>query len=87
MIEKDSYHHKLLRELSCIDDYKRPPKERFLRNFYTSFFTSSVSDVHIPLPHSDVFYVRAALEARFPDKIFTIEEVKKLLKEEFGVDY
>jgi hypothetical protein len=44
-------------------------------------------DVHIPLPHSDVFYVRAALESRFPDKKFTIEQVKQLIKEEYGVDY
>lgn len=87
MIEKDTYHHRRLRELSCIDDIHRPPKERFLTNFYTSFYSSSVSDVNISLPHSDVFYIRAALEARFPDRKFTIEEVKKLIKEEFGIDY
>lgn len=87
MIDKDTIYLKQLRELSCIDDFKRPPKERFLTNFYNSFYNSSVSDVHIPLPHSDVFYVRAALEHRFPDKKFTIEEVKKLLQEEFGLSY
>ena len=87
MIEKDTYHHRRLRELSYLDDIHRPPEERFLTNFYTSFFTSSVSDVYLPLPHSDVFYVRAALESRFPDRLFTIEEVKELLKEEFGVNY
>ena len=87
MTEKDTCYLRELRELSCIDDFSRPRNERYLTNFYTSFHNSSVMDVHIPLPHSDVFYVRAALESRFPNKKFTIEEVKQLIKEEYGVDY
>lgn len=87
MIDKDTIYLQQLRELSCIDDFKRPSKERFLTNFYTSFYNSSVHDVNISLPHSDVFYIRAALESRFPDRTFTIEEIKQLIKEEFGIDY
>jgi len=85
--DKDTYYLRVLRELSCLDDFSRPKNERYLNNFYNSFHTSSVTDIHIPIPHSDVFYVRAALESRFPDKNFTIAEVKQLIKEEYGIDY
>lgn len=69
-----------------MDDYKRPPKERYLNAFYASL-SDSCRDPSRVLPHSDLFYVRAALEAQFPDRKFTIKEIKELIVEIYGVEY
>lgn len=41
-----------------------------------------LASVHIP--HSDVFFAREALQAKFPDREFSIEEVEQLLEQEYG---
>ena len=37
-------------------------------------------------PDPRLIYCKAALEAKFPDKKFTLEEVKTLIREEYGQD-
>ena len=54
--------------------------------FYGSL-TDASSDPSRVLPHSDLFYVRAALEAKFPGRLFTMQEIKELILEIYGVDY
>lgn len=59
-----------------------------LKQFYEALMTDDVSvldDLHIP--HSDVFFVRAALNAKFPELgPFSLERTEQLLKEE-GIKY
>lgn len=86
VIIKDSYTQKVLRELSTINDFHRPASERFLNAFYGSL-SDFRSDLSTYLPHSDLFYCRAALEAKFPDRTFTISEVEELILEIYGVKY
>lgn len=43
-----------------------------------------LATVHIP--HSDVYYARAALEDAFPDLEFSTEQVEELLTDEYGWD-
>lgn len=83
MQQKDTYYDHLLREISSLDDFNRPNSERYLYNFYSGLSNSSSHSI----PHSDLFYVRAALESRFPGRLFTIEEIKQLIKEVYDVDY
>jgi hypothetical protein len=45
----------------------------------------SLDSIHIP--HSSVFYVRAALQHQFPDREFTLEEVEELMREELDYNY
>lgn len=85
--KKDDTYQRELRELSILPDrVHRPSSERFLERFY-----ASLSDDRPPtnrvLPHSDLFYCRAALEEQFPDRKFTIDEIKALISEVYGVDY
>jgi len=84
--QKDTYYDRLLRELSSLEDFNRPQSERYLYNFYSGLSSSSNS-FNRSIPHSDLFYVRAALESRFPGRLFTIEEIKQLIKEVYDVDY
>ena len=86
MINKDSYHQKLLRDLSSVHDFHRPPQEHFLKLLYSSL-SDARGDPSTYLPHSDIFYCRAALEAKFPDRQFTIAEVEELIYEIYGVKY
>lgn len=86
MQQKDTYYDRLLRELSALEDFNRPNSERYLYNFYSGLSSSSNS-FNRSIPHSDLFYVRAALESRFPGRLFTIEEIKQLIKEVYDVDY
>tara|TARA_R110000803_G_scaffold94909_1_gene162666 strand:+ start:273 stop:590 length:318 start_codon:yes stop_codon:yes gene_type:complete len=87
---KDTPHERFLREISCTDDYERPSNERYLNNFYTSvgasINTRAVSSSRT-IPHSDMFYIRAALEAKFPDRKFTIKEIKELVLEVYNKKY
>ena len=85
-IQKDDAYQQQLRMLASLPDANRPPEDRFLERFYASLSDDKAPSSRV-LPHSDVFYVRAALEDRFPDRKFTIDEVKRLLLEEFGLVY
>lgn len=85
-VHKDSVDLEELRKLSSIPDFHRPPSERFLNAFYGSL-TDATGDHSRVLPHSDLFYVRAALEAKFPGRLFTMQEIKELILEIYGVDY
>ena len=50
-----------------------------LTSFYDAIRTNSVERLHIP--HSDVFYVRAAVEARYGRK-FTLKHVEDSMRAE-----
>jgi len=39
------------------------------------------------IPHSDLFYIRAALEAKFPGRLFTMDEIRTLVDQEYGIQY
>lgn len=82
----DSLYLQELRRLASVPDFDRPVSERFLDAFYGSV-SDSKGDPSRVLPHSDLFYVRAALEARFPDRLFTIQEIRELILEIYGVEY
>lgn len=86
MQQKDTYYDRLLRELSSLEDFNRPQSERYLYNFY-AVLSSSSGSFSRSIPHSDLFYIRAALESRFPGRLFTIEEITQLIKEVYDVDY
>lgn len=85
-IHSDTYYQQYLRTLVSVQDLVRPPKERFLELFYASLSDDKAPSSRV-LPHSDVYYCRAALEERFPDQKFTIQETKDLIKEIYGVSY
>lgn len=75
-----------LREFSTLPDPRRPATEHYLEYFYNYLSLEKTPDMNV-LPHSDLFYIRAALEAKFPDRIFTIEEVRGLVDLEFNTQY
>jgi len=66
-------------------DRRRPESEWYLDNYIKKLLLGHSPNVQA-VPHSDMFYIRAALEAQFPDRLFTMQEIKTLLKEELGVD-
>ena len=77
LIHKDSVYEQELRRMSA---FRRTNDKCFLELLYAALSEDKgIGSTRIP--HSDVFYCRAALEAQFPDKTFTIEETVKLLKE------
>tara|TARA_R100000149_G_C5862397_1_gene128002 strand:- start:817 stop:984 length:168 start_codon:yes stop_codon:yes gene_type:complete len=47
--------------------------------FYEAIRTNTLDKLHIP--HSDVFYVRTALEIKFKRK-FTLKETEDVMREE-----
>ena len=53
--------------------------ENMLEAFYHAIHTNTLNRLHIP--HSSVFYVRAAIEAK-TGKRFTLEHVERIMKEE-----
>ena len=50
--------------------------ENVIENFYEAIRTNSLDKLHIP--HSDVFYVRSALEARTGER-FTLKQVESAM--------
>lgn len=82
-IHQDSVHEKRLRDLASVPDMHRPANERFLELLYASLSDDKAPSSRL-LPHSDIFYCRAALEAKFPDRQFTIKEVEQLIDEIYG---
>ena len=85
-ISKDDTYQQQLRTIASLPDYDRVPEDRFLERFYASLSDDKAPKNRV-LPHSDLFYCRAALEARFPDKKFTMDEVRMLVEEMYGVTY
>lgn len=77
----------LLERKTQIDDVdrRRPESEWFLDNYMKKLLLGHTPNREA-VPHSDLLYIRAALEHRFPDRLFTIKEIKTLLREELGVD-
>lgn len=57
--------------------------ENVLEAFYHAIRTNTLHKIHIP--HSSVFYVRAALEARTGEQ-FTLERVENAMKAEGMLD-
>ena len=53
--------------------------DNVLKTFYEGIKTNTLSNLHIP--HSDVFYVRAAVEAHYGKK-FSLKHVEDAMKAE-----
>jgi len=52
--------------------------DNVLDAFYDAIRTNSLDRLHIP--HSDVFYVRSALEAKFAPRTFTLKETEDYMR-------
>ena len=53
--------------------------DNVIENFYEAIRTNTVSKLHIP--HSDVFYVRNAIEARTGER-YTLKHIEDAMKAE-----
>jgi len=58
--------------------------DNVLSAFYEAIRTNTLDRLHIP--HSDVFYVRKALETKFSPRKFTLEETENYMKLEGWTD-
>lgn len=85
-ISKDDTYQQELRTIASLPDFDRVPEDRFLDRFYASLSDDKPPTNRV-LPHSDLFYCRAALEAKFPDRKFTMDEVRALIEEIYNVTY
>jgi hypothetical protein len=67
------------------DDYPYKDETQLLELVYKCLETGQPLDT-IHIPHSDVFYVRAALRAKFPERgaDFTLQYVEDLMRTELG---
>ena len=83
---RETESERKLREYSTLPDPTRPKSEHFIEYFYEYTYTGKTPDMNM-LPHSDLFYIRAALEDKFPDRKFTMEEIRTLVDQEFGIKY
>ena len=52
--------------------------DNVLDAFYDAIRTNSLDRLHIP--HSDVFYVRTALDAKFAPRSFTLKETEDYMR-------
>jgi hypothetical protein len=52
--------------------------DNVLDAFYDAIRTNTLDRLHIP--HSDVFYVRNALEVRFAPRTFTLKETEDYMR-------
>tara|TARA_R110000772_G_scaffold55389_1_gene126422 strand:+ start:340 stop:648 length:309 start_codon:yes stop_codon:yes gene_type:complete len=75
-----------LREFSTLPDPRRPSSEHFIEYFYEHLYSGKSPDMDM-LPHSDLFYIREALENKFKGSVFTMEEIRKLMDQEFNIKY
>ena len=57
--------------------------DNVIEEFYKALVNNSLDKLHIP--HSDVFYVRTAVEAHY-GRSFTLKEVEDAMKAEGGKD-
>lgn len=53
--------------------------DNVIEEFYSRMFNGNIEELHIP--HSDVFYVRNAVEAHYGRK-FTLKEVEDAMRAE-----
>jgi len=83
---KENAYERKLREFATLPDPRRPKSEHYIEYFYEYLYTGKTPDMNM-LPHSDLFYIREALEAKFPDRTFTMEEIRTLVDQEFGIQY
>ena len=58
--------------------------DNVLDAFYAAIRNNTLDRLHIP--HSDVFYVRKALEARFAPRKFTLKETEDYMRLEGWTD-
>jgi len=65
-------------------DTRRPSKDHIAENYFAACAAQEIPRTAY-LPHSSLVYCRAALEAKFPDRIFSLDEVRTLIKEVYGV--
>ena len=82
----ESESERSLREYSTLPDPSRPSSEYFMEYFYEYLVSGKTPDMNM-LPHSDLFYIRAALEEHYPDLKFTMDEIRTLVGQEFGIQY
>ena len=52
--------------------------DNVLDEFYNAIRTNTLDRLHIP--HSDVFYVRTALDAKFHPRTFTLKETEEYMR-------
>ena len=52
--------------------------DNVLEAFYSAIHNNSLDRLHIP--HSDVYYVRTALDAKFHPRTFTLKETEDYMK-------
>jgi hypothetical protein len=83
---RETEYERKLREFASLPDPSRPKSEYFMEYFYEYLVTEKTPDMNM-LPHSDLFYIRAALEDKFPDRKFTMEEVRGLVDQEYKIKY
>ena len=58
--------------------------DNVLEAFYDAICNNTLDRLHIP--HSDVFYVRKALEVRFAPRKFTLKETEDYMRAEGWTD-
>lgn len=54
--------------------------EFVLEDFYQAVQAGRLDSVHVP--HSDVFFVKAAMQDRLPDVKFTLEDIERAMRAE-----
>ena len=52
--------------------------DNVLEEFYRHVIDGNLEELHIP--HSDVFYVRSALDAKFAPRTFTLKETEDYMR-------
>jgi hypothetical protein len=52
--------------------------DNVLEEFYSAVLNNTLDKLHIP--HSDVFYVRSALDAKFAPRTFTLKETEDYMR-------
>ena len=82
-IYEETETERKLREYATLPDPKRPEQERYLEIVYTQIANNKIPKLS-KIPHSDLFYIRAALENQFSDRKFTMDEIRTLLDQEFS---
>jgi len=82
----DTLEIQKLRFLSSGTDTRRPPEDRVAERYFEAISEGNAM-ARTYLPHSDLVYCRAALEARFEGRTFTFKEIKELIYEVYGVKY
>ena len=58
--------------------------DNLLDAFYNAIHSNSLERLHIP--HSDVYYVRTALDAKFYPRTFTLKETEDYMRLEGWTD-